>query len=78
MIPVPVYTTYQVVLLVRLGRKEEQVYGPGHDDKHEAEKELNLVRGAQKAEEWIDLPWFSAKAEAVTAAYIHESSIGFG
>lgn len=72
----PTYTTWFVVLLVKHGAKEREVKSPGVSDKFEAQKELDQVRAAMKAKEWVDLPWFSASAENITAAYLDSSSFG--
>jgi hypothetical protein len=73
----PVYTTWFVVLLVREGTKQREVRSPGSGNEAEAKKELDAVRAAMKAGEWVDLSWFSARADVIEAAYLDSSSIGF-
>lgn len=72
----PTYTTWYVVLLVQLGAKEREVRSPGVRDKFDAQRELDQVRAAMKEGGWVDLPWFSANAENITAAYLDSSSFG--
>jgi hypothetical protein len=43
----------------------------------EARSELDKVRAAMKGEEWIDLPWFTARPDAVDAAYLDSETSGF-
>jgi hypothetical protein len=74
---VPVFTTWFVVLVIREGSKQREVRSPGSSDEDEAKRELDVVRAAMKAGEWVDLPWFSARAEVIEAAYIDSSSVGF-
>lgn len=73
----PTYTTWFVVLLVQLGTKEREVRSPGISERAEAERELDRVRAAMKDGGWVDLPWFSASADSITAAYLDKSSVGF-
>jgi hypothetical protein len=72
----PVYTTYYVVLVMRDGSKQREIRSPGTSDEDDARKELDTVREAMKAGEWVDLPWFSARADAIEAAYIDSASFG--
>lgn len=73
----PTFTTWYVVLLIREGTKQREVRSPGTDSEEDAKKDLDLVRAAMKAGEWVDLPWFSARAETIDAAYLDSSSVGF-
>jgi hypothetical protein len=73
----PTYTTWFVVLLVQLGAKEREVRSPGTSEKVDAERELDQVRAAMKGGGWVDLPWFSASADNIIAAYLDSSSVGF-
>jgi hypothetical protein len=72
-----IYTTWYIVLVVQQGRKDVEVRSPGTDEEFEAQKELDLVRKAMKEGDWIDLPWFTARADTVTAAYLDSTSVGF-
>jgi|tagenome__1003787_1003787.scaffolds.fasta_scaffold20598754_2 hypothetical protein len=71
------YEAWFVVILVQLGRKEQRVEGPHHQDRFEAEKELQAVREAMKAGSWVDLPWFTGRPESVLAAHLDSASFGF-
>ena len=73
----PVYTTWYVVLAIREGTKHREVRSPGSDTEADAQNELDSVRAAMKAGEWVDLPWFSARADVIEAAYLDSSSFGF-
>ncbi len=50
---------------------------PGSGSEEQAKGELDVVRAAMKAGEWVDLPWFSARAEVIEAVYLESSSVGF-
>jgi hypothetical protein len=71
------YTTWSVVINVREGTKHREVKGPGTNNKADAEADLDAVRASMKAGEWVDLPWFSARADVIEAAYLSSSSFGF-
>jgi hypothetical protein len=73
----PTYTTWYVVLVIRDGNRQREVRSSGTSDEAEAKKELDEVRAALKSGEWVDLSWFSARADVVEAAYLDSSSVGF-
>lgn len=73
----PTYTTWFVVIAFREGTKIREIRSPGTSNEGDAKAELDLVRAAMKAGEWVDLPWFSARADAIDAAYLDSSSFGF-
>lgn len=73
----PVFTTWYVVLSIAEGSKVREVRSPGTSDEAEAKSELDAARAAMKAGEWFDLPWFTARADTIQAAYLDSSSVGF-
>lgn len=73
----PTFTNWYLVIVVREGSKHREVRGPSSADEAATKEELDIVRAAMKAGEWVDLPWFSARADVIDAAYIDSTSVGF-
>lgn len=72
----PVYTNWYLVIVVREGEKHREVRGPANGNEAAAKAQLDEVRAAMKASEWVDLSWFSARADVIDAAYLDSSSAG--
>jgi hypothetical protein len=71
----PTWTTWYVVITVREGAKTKEIKSDGTTSEEEAKAELDVIRTAMKQDDWIDLPWFTARAEIVQSAHLESSSV---